>query len=105
MRTGLGHLDGFAWIGSFSGALRDFNVVESYGGALSDSAKANSRLRLLWIGCGTEVRVSEGGREIHQALTDRKVEHVWVEGPGSHEWQVWRKHLYEFAPQLFKERT
>ena len=105
MRTGLGHLDKFAWIGSFSGALRDFNIDDSYGGALSDSAKANSRLRLLWIGCGTEDRLIEGGREIHKALTDRKVEHVWVEGPGSHEWQVWRKHLYEFAPRLFKERT
>lgn len=105
MRIGLGHLDKFAWIGSFSGALRDFNVETSYGGALRDAAEVNRQLRLLWIGCGTEDRLIQGGREIHNSLTEHKVEHVWVEGSGSHEWQVWRKHLYDFAPRLFRDRN
>jgi enterochelin esterase family protein len=104
MRTGLAHLDKFAWIGTFSGALRDFNVETSYGGALRDATQANRQLRLLWIGCGTEDRLIDGAREIHNALTERKVEHVWLEGSGSHEWQVWRKHLHDFAPRLFKTR-
>lgn len=102
MRTGLANLDKFAWVGSFSGALREFNVETSYGGALRDAEAANRQLKLLWMGCGAEDRLFAGGREIHQALTAHKVEHVWVEGPGAHEWQVWRKHLYEFAPRLFK---
>ncbi len=102
MRTGLAHLDKFAWIGSFSGALREFNVETSYGGALRDAAEANRQLKLLWIGCGSEDRLFEGGQAIHRSLTEHKVEHMWVEGPGSHEWQVWRKHLYDFAPRLFK---
>lgn len=101
MRTGLAHLDKFAWIGSFSGALRDFNIETSYGGALHDAAEANRKLKLLWIGCGTEDRLFEGGRMIHKSLAEHKVEHVWFEGPGSHEWQVWRKHLQDFAPRLF----
>ena len=33
MRIGLSHLDMFAWIGAFSGAIRDFNIETSYGGA------------------------------------------------------------------------
>jgi enterochelin esterase family protein len=103
MRTGLAHLDKFAWIGSFSGALRDFNADTSYGGALRDAPTANERLRLLWIGCGTEDRLIDGARQMHQALAERKVEHVWSEGPGSHEWQVWRKHLFDFAPRLFQQ--
>jgi enterochelin esterase family protein len=101
-RTGLGHLDMFAWVGSFSGAVRDFNAETSYGGALRDAADANRRLRLLWIGCGTEDRLIESARAVHKTLSEREIKHVWVEGPGSHEWQVWRKHLYDFAPRLFK---
>jgi enterochelin esterase-like enzyme len=103
MRTGLAHLDKFAWIGSFSGALREFNVETSYGGALRDAAEANRKLKLLWIGCGSEDRLFEGGQAIHKSLTEHKVEYVWVEGPGSHEWQVWRKHLYDFTPRIFKK--
>ncbi len=104
MRTGLAHLDKFAWIGSFSGALRDFNIETSYGGALRDAAAANRQLRLLWIGCGTEDRLIQGAREIHNSLTEHKVEHVWLEIPGSHEWQVWRKHLHDFTPRLFRDQ-
>jgi enterochelin esterase family protein len=102
MRTGLAHLDKFAWVGSFSGALREFNIETSYGGVLRDAADANRKLKLLWIGCGKEDRLFEGGQAIHKALTEHHVNHVWIEGPGSHEWQVWRKHLYDFAPRLFK---
>ena len=104
MRTGLAHLDKFAWVGAFSGAIRDFNIETSYGGALKDLAEANRQLRLLWIGCGTEDRLIQGGREIHDSLSKHKVEHVWFEGPGAHEWQVWRKHLYDFAPRLFRKQ-
>jgi enterochelin esterase-like enzyme len=101
MRTGFGNLDQFAWIGAFSGAIRDFDIEKSYGGVLSGTDYANRQLRLLWIGCGTEDRLIEPARQLHEALTERKVEHVWFEGAGSHEWQVWRKHLYDFAPRLF----
>jgi enterochelin esterase-like enzyme len=101
MRIGLTHLDKFASVGSFSGAIRDFNIETSYGGALRDAAEVNRRLRLLWIGCGTEDRLIQGARQLHESLAQNKIEHIWVEGPGSHEWQVWRKHLYDFAPRLF----
>jgi enterochelin esterase family protein len=102
MRTGLMHLDKFSWIGAFSGAIRDFDLETSYGGALRNATEANRKIRLLWIGCGTEDRLIQPGREIHESLGKHKVEHVWFEGPGAHEWQVWRKHLYDFAPRLFR---
>lgn len=102
MRIGLAHLDKFASIGAFSGASRDFNRDTSYGGVFREPAKVNQQLRLLWIGCGTEDRVIEGARQLHAALEQRNIQHAWVEGPGSHEWQVWRKHLHDFAPRLFR---
>jgi enterochelin esterase-like enzyme len=93
MQIGLGHLDQFAYIGAFSGgAARTFE----------DPAGTNKMLRLLWIGCGTEDRGYTRLKAMHEAMTAAGVKHVWAEGPGSHEWQVWRKHLHEFAPLLFE---
>lgn len=103
MRTGLAHPDLFASIGAFSGAIREFDPEASFGGALRDVEAANRRLRLLWIGCGTEDSLIEPARQLHEKLAAHKVEHVWFEGPGSHEWQVWRKHLHDFAPRLFRD--
>jgi enterochelin esterase family protein len=60
-------------------------------------------LRLLWIGCGTQDRLIQSARELHQTLSQHKIDHAWYEIPGSHEWQVWRKHLQDFAPRLFRD--
>ncbi|MGH9629682.1 MAG: alpha/beta hydrolase-fold protein, partial [Bryobacteraceae bacterium] len=51
LRIGLGNLDKFASIGSFSGSTRGFDPMA---GALADTKAANRKLDLLWIGCGTE---------------------------------------------------
>jgi len=102
MQIGLANLDRFASIGSFSGGGRAFDPKTSYGGAFADSAAANKKLDLLWIGCGTGDRGYAGATSLHQALDAAGVRHSWFEGPGSHEWQVWRKHLQDFAPRLFR---
>ena len=102
MTIGLGNLDRFASIGSFSGGGRGFDPKTSYGGVFADPAAANKKIDLLWVGCGTGDRLYEGARSLHQALDAASVRHVFFEGPGSHEWQVWRKHLQDFAPRLFR---
>jgi enterochelin esterase-like enzyme len=102
MRIGLANLDRFASIGSFSGGSRAFDAKTSYDGVFADSETVNRKLELLWIGCGTGDRLHPGATSLHQALTAAGVRHVWFEGPGSHEWQVWRKHLHDFAPRLFR---
>ncbi len=104
LQVGLGNLDLFAYIASFSGGARNFDPRTSFGGALSDANTANQRIHLLWLGCGTEDRLYGPGKSLEQALTAAGIRHVWFEGPGSHEWQVWRKHLHELAPRLFQAR-
>jgi enterochelin esterase family protein len=101
LQVGLGNLDLFASVGAFSGAGRNLDLKTSFGGALVDAATANSRLKLLWIGCGTEDRLLASSQAFHEALAGAGIRHVWFGGPGSHEWQVWRKHLHEFAQLLF----
>ncbi|MBI4874904.1 MAG: esterase [Acidobacteria bacterium] len=88
----LAHPGKFAHAGAFSGAGR----------GLDAKAAGAAKFSLLWIGCGTEDRLHAGSKAIHEALDQAGVKHVWFEGPGSHEWQVWRKHLAAFAPLLFR---
>ncbi|MFI5381862.1 MAG: alpha/beta hydrolase-fold protein [Tepidisphaerales bacterium] len=101
LQVGLSNLDSFASIGAFSGAGRNVDLKTSFGGALADTAAANQRIKLLWIGCGVEDRFYPAGKALHESMGAAGIRHVWFEGPGSHEWQVWRKHLHEFAQRLF----
>ena len=37
-------------------------------------------------------------------LDDAGIKNVYYESPGTaHEWQTWRRSLYQFAPLLFKD--
>jgi len=96
--TGLNALETFAYIGAFSsgGLLPDFDKVFP-----TLDEKANQKLRLLWIGCGTEDRLIEGNRKLLEWLKSKGVKYTWVETPGAHTWLVWRRYLAEFAPLIF----
>lgn len=105
LQIALTHLDRFAYIGAFSAPVRDFDVQTSYGGVFRDRESFRRRMRLLWLGAGTdEERIHSSVKACHAALDEAGIEHVFVETPGlAHEWQTWRKALYEFAPRLFWE--
>ncbi|MGC4053589.1 MAG: alpha/beta hydrolase-fold protein [Paludibaculum sp.] len=103
MQTGFANLDRFAYVGAFSGVVRNFDVTTSYGGVFEDATAFNKKVRLFWMGFGDlEGDLYAAGKSAHAALDKAKVRHVWFETRGSHEWQVWRKSLYDFAPRLFK---
>ncbi|MBI2687261.1 MAG: esterase [Acidobacteria bacterium] len=104
MQIGLANLDRFAYIGTFSGAgARNFDIATSYNGVFKDTAAFNKKVKLLWIGCGREDSLFAGSSTLHQALDQAGVRNTWYEGPGLHDWQVWRIHLHEFIPKLFQE--
>jgi enterochelin esterase family protein len=107
----LNHLDSFSHIGGFSGAMRlvlgeqKLDVKTAYNGVFADPAAFAKKVRLLWLGVGTEEpeRMREGIRGLHASLTEAGIQHVYVESPGTdHEWQTWRRNLKDFAPRLFK---
>ncbi len=103
MRIGLGHLDLFSSIGAFSGGVRNFDRTTSFSGVFKDVEKLNAALKLFWIGCGYLDRGFQNNKQFHQDLEKYGVNHVWHEMDGSHEWQVWRHHLYEFAQLVFSD--
>jgi enterochelin esterase-like enzyme len=104
MQIGLANLDRFAYIGSFSGAgARNFSIGTSYGGVFQDAAAFNKRVRLFWIGCGQGDALYAPSVALHEALEKAGIRHTWNDGPGLHDWQVWRHHLHAFAPKLFRD--
>ena len=94
----------FAWIGSFSAPLRNFDIKTSMNGVLTDAPAFNKRVRLFWIGSGTgETAIHEAATQLHTALDTAGIKHVMFDSAGtSHEWQTWRRSLNEFAARLFK---
>lgn len=96
--TGLNHLDQFAWVGAFSsGGMTDFPALFPK----LDSG-ANAKLRLLWIGCGSDDKLVGSNRRLCDWLQDKGVQYSWVELPGQHSYRVWRPDLARFVPLLFQ---
>jgi len=102
---GLKHLDTFAWVGEFSSGLlsdTDFNLAKHLPGFLDDPARANQRLNLLFLSCGTEDPRLPGHLDLTDTLKARQIRYIWYPTSGAHEWKVWRHSLAEFLPKLFR---
>jgi enterochelin esterase family protein len=83
--------------GPFMNAEVEFNK------ALANPNAVNSRLRLLWIGCGRQDFLYQANRQFVDLLKNRGVKAQYHETEGSHVWSVWRNYLYETAPMLFSD--
>ena len=101
----LTHLDRFAHIGAFSGAILmapGQDIKDVYGGVFADAEKFNSQVHTLFIGQGTEEGM--GSDRMSRSLKEAGINHVYYASPGTHhEWLTWRRCLNEFLPLLFKE--
>jgi enterochelin esterase-like enzyme len=97
--TGLNALDHFAYIGAFSaGGLgedyaKDFPALD---------ASANEKLKVLWISCGEGDHLLATNQKLRDWLESKSIKVQWVQTPGVHQWQVWRRNLANFAAQLFQ---
>jgi enterochelin esterase family protein len=94
MQIGMANPALFGTVAALSGATRNFDPKKA----------ADAKLDLLWIGCGQQDGLYKSAVALHQSLESAGVKHAWYEVPGSHEWQVWRKHLNDLAPRLFRTK-
>lgn len=98
LNFGLGNLDRFAWVGSFSPAPNTKRPEE----LVPDPEEARRKLKLLWISCGDKdglIRISE---RTHQYFSQQRVPHIYYIEPGVHDFRVWKNGLYMFSQLLFK---
>ena len=90
----------FAYVGMFSGGT--FNTEE-----LKDAADFKKTNKVLFMSAGgRETRMAEGDGSVGKAAEDLKKmginAHSYVSPETAHEWQTWRRSLYQFAQLLFK---
>ena len=114
--AGLNHLDRFAYVASFSGAVAAFgtkstttvrlapsDVARSWFPGLNETV--NARLRLLWVACGTSDPGIEANRQFKSWLKSRGVRFADIETPGAHTFLVFRRNLDTLLPLLFQDAS
>jgi len=98
LNFGLGNLDTFAWIGSFSAAPNTKPPKE----LLPNPDEAKKKLKLLWISCGADDGLITFSKWTHDYLQANNVPHIFYIEPGVHEFKVWKNGLYMFSQLIFK---
>jgi para-nitrobenzyl esterase len=105
-----GHLDTFAYMAGFSGAMNGLSTdaldpATAFNGIFKDGAAFNQKVKLLWLGMGTEEPkpFPEAIGAFRAMLDKAGIHYVYFSSPGtSHEWLTWRRDLNDFAPRLFR---
>lgn len=67
-----------------------------------NAAVTNKKIKLLWISVGKDDFALANARALAEALEAKKVRHTFRVTEGRHEWVIWRHHLNEVAPLMFR---
>jgi enterochelin esterase family protein len=79
------------------------NADQAYPDFFKDPAATNKKFKLLWLGVGKDDALAgNGSKALDEILTKHDITHTYRVTEGRHEWVVWRHHLREVAPLLFK---
>jgi enterochelin esterase family protein len=102
--VGLNHTDDFAWIGAFSaGGIGGDHFAPLFPAITPQTAaQIQSKLKLLWIACGTEDGLYQPNQNFIAWLKSQGLTPTGISTPGMHAWMVWRGNLSAFAPLLFQ---
>jgi enterochelin esterase family protein len=101
--VGVKHLELFSAFGMFSSAGTNVDFATKYPELARDPKATSSKIRVWWIGCGTEDPLNTGSKTLDADLTKLQIRHTYITRPGGHVWPVWRWALSEFAPHLFQK--
>jgi enterochelin esterase-like enzyme len=98
LNFGLGNLDTFAWVGGFSSAPNTKPAAE----LVPDPEKATKQLKLLYVSCGNKDGLIRISQNVHAYLKEKNVPHIWHVDEHAHDFQHWKKALYQFSQLIFK---
>jgi enterochelin esterase family protein len=92
----------FRYVAAMSAAAN--GVTEArYPAIFKDPSVVNRQFKVFWVGIGKDDTLTgPSNRTLDEALTKAGITHTYVVGEGRHEWTVWRQHLRDVAPLLFR---
>lgn len=88
----------FAYVAGFSSAIK----MDLHGALINNPAELNSKLKLLWIGCGKDDFLFKENTDFMAALDAKNIKYTKNISEGIHTWWVWRDYLKDVAGKLFK---
>ena len=109
--TGLRNTDMFANVGVFSSGLfggigrqpaTPFDPETVIPGILTKPESFNKKLKVFYISVGEQDPRIEYTKKLVETFRSKGLKVEFASFPGSHEWQVWRKSLHDFAQRIFK---
>jgi enterochelin esterase family protein len=93
---GLKHLDKFSALGIFSGG----SIAPT---DITDLAAFKRRVKTVFVSYGSKENGATAAKANAEALAQAGITTVFYVSPETaHEWQSWRRSLYQFAPLLFR---
>jgi enterochelin esterase-like enzyme len=92
----MAHIDTFSHIGIFSGG----SIAPA---DISDAAAFKKKVKVVFVSYGGRENGAAGKTNV-DALNQAGIKSVFYESPlTAHEWESWRRSLYQFAPSLFQQ--
>ena len=100
-QIGLANLDKFSHIGLFSGGS-----IAADDAAVADPSAFKKKVKVLFVSYGSkEAAGAATAKTHHEALEKKGIPNTYYVSPDTaHEWQSWRRSLYQFAPLLFQDK-
>ena len=94
----LANLHKFSHIGMFSGGSLAADTPQ-----LAEPAAFKQKVKVLFVSYGSKENTA-AAKANHEALEKMGIKNIYYESPNTaHEWQSWRRSLYQFAPLLFRD--
>lgn len=103
LMIGLNQLDQFGNIGIFSWGGNGEFFSENIPDVLEDPGKVNEHVRTFFMACGKKDFLIRNVATMDSLLTHAGIEHTYVVSDGGHDMTNWRKYLYQFVQQIFRE--
>jgi alpha-N-arabinofuranosidase len=93
----LANLDKFSHIGIFSGG----SIAAT---DITDMAAFKQKVKVVFVSYGSRENGAAGKANV-ESLQQAGIKSLFYESPNTaHEWQTWRRSLYQFAPLLFEDQ-
>jgi enterochelin esterase family protein len=98
MSIALHNLDLFSHVAVFSGVTPYVDEMKKM-----DPAVLNQKLKVIWIGCGTEDSLFNDDKAVADWMTQKNVRHTFNPSGGGHSWPNWQVYLSKYLPLLFRD--
>lgn len=103
LRCGLGNLDKFSWVCSYSSYIAIEDFKENYKFLYNNPEETNEKLNLFWLGVGSDDFLYETAFEYMELLKGYNIEIETMITSGGHTWMNAKTYLHETAKLLFNK--